>query len=65
MLRKPCSKELHAYLKFMLNNYPDDLDYLWQASQLYIDHNGGWQESFNTWLEKLRKSLTRLEGTYD
>jgi predicted nucleotidyltransferase len=64
MLRKPCSKELHAYLKFMLNNYPDDLDYLWSESQLYIEHNGGFQEHFGLWKQKLGRSLTNLEGTY-
>ena len=65
MLRSPASKELHAYLSWMLENCPDDLDYLYQASQRYIDHGGGWKEGFDNWRNKLSNSLKRLEGTYD
>lgn len=64
-MKKPASKEFHAYLKWMLDNHPDDLDYIWSESQKYVEHGGAWKESFSNWKKKLRTSLNTLEGTYD
>lgn len=65
MLRTPASKEFHEYLKYMVENHPDDLDYIYQESQKYIDHGGGFKETFKAWLTKLSNKLNELEGAYE
>lgn len=65
MLRTPASKDFHEYLKYMLAHHPDDLSYIHEASQLYINHGGGFKENFKDWLRKLENKLKELEGTYE
>jgi len=53
------SKELQAYLSFMLKNHPDDLVYLWRKMQEYKNHGGQWPVSFKDWKVKLKEQLKK------
>lgn len=60
---KECTKtpspELKEYLLYMLENHKDDLDYLWRYTQQYVKHGGCYYISFDKWLDKLTKDLTK------
>lgn len=55
------SKDLIAYLRFMYDNHPYDLEYLWRNTQEYKDHGGCYAITFENWLTKLGKDLTAQE----
>lgn len=53
------SKELREYLRFMLDNHPDDLEYLWRSTQQYVQHGGCYVMSFSKFKDKLNKDLIK------
>lgn len=60
---KECTKspnpELREYLQYMLDNYPEDLAYLWRYTQQYTKHGGCYIMTFDYWLDKLKKDLDK------
>ncbi|MCK2041947.1 hypothetical protein KZO83_04500 [Chromohalobacter sp. TMW 2.2308] len=59
MLTETPSPELREYLRYMLDHHPDDLYYLYQHSQKYKHHGGGWHMDFKRWRGKLDNDLTK------
>lgn len=55
------SKPLREYLAFMLENHPNDLDYLWRHTQQYKLHGGCYYMTFASWLHKLKQDLNKQE----
>lgn len=53
------SPPLKEYLAFMLENHPDDLEYLWRSTQVYKDFGGCYVMTFAKWKSKLKKDLQR------
>ncbi|MEM0173288.1 MAG: hypothetical protein QXI16_02145 [Sulfolobaceae archaeon] len=63
---KECTKtpspDLRKYLRFMLDNHPNDLDYLWRYTQQYKHHGGCYYLTFSNWLKKLERDLKEQEN---
>lgn len=55
------SKPLREYLKWMLENHPNDLEYLWRHTQQYTNYGGCYIMGFDFWLNKLGKDLVKQE----
>lgn len=62
---KECTKtpspELRQYLRYMLANHPNDLEYLWRSTQQYVKHGGCYLMTWDKWLDKLTKDLDKQE----
>lgn len=62
---KECTKtpspELKEYLRYMLANHPDDLEYLWRSTQQYVKFGGCYAMTWEKWLGKLTKDLSQQE----
>lgn len=56
---KTPSKELRQYLRFMLDNHPLDLEYLWRHTQQYTQYGGCYSMTFVHWRNKLDKELKK------
>lgn len=56
------SVKLQAYLQYMLDNHPQDLEYLWRFTQQYTQHGGCYVITFSRWLHKLEKDLIKQRG---
>jgi hypothetical protein len=55
------SPELRQYLRYMLDNHPNDLEYLWRYCQQYTNYGGCYVMTFDHWKTKLSKDLTKQE----
>ena len=55
------SPELREYLRYMVENHPQDLEYLWRYTQQYVRHGGCYLMSWDKWLDKLTKDLKKQE----
>lgn len=53
------NKELLKYLRYMLDNHPYDLAYLWRYTQQYVNHGGCYVMYFDFWRNKLDNDLTK------
>lgn len=62
---KECTKtpspDLKEYLRFMLTNHPNDLEYLWRYTQQFVKYGGCYMLTFEAWLTKLTKDLQQQE----
>ena len=58
-LTKTPSPELRTYLRYMLNNHPDDLAYLWRYCQRYKDVGGCYILTWENWKRKLTNDLAK------
>lgn len=62
---KECTKSpnpaLLKYLRYMHDNHPNDLEYLWRFTQQYTEHGGCYKLQFEKWLDKLNKDLQKQE----
>lgn len=58
---KECTKtpspELREYLSYMVENHPNDLQYLFKYTQQYVKHGGCYTMTFEYWLDKLKKDI--------
>lgn len=59
LLTHPVGDELKEYLRYMLDNHPDDLHYLYRKSQRYIKHGGASVINFERWRLQLDKQLQK------
>ena len=53
----PANSVLREYLQYMLDNYPEDLHFLWKKSQEYSNFGGASTYTFQRWLQKLKKDI--------
>lgn len=53
------SPELRRYLEFMVENHQHDLEYLWRHTQEYTKHGGCYVMSWDVWIKKLKRDLTK------
>lgn len=53
------STELRKYLRYMLDNHPYDLEYLWRHTQQYVNYGGCYAMTFEHWRNKLDKDLNK------
>lgn len=62
---KECTKtpspELRKYLRWMLANHPNDLEYLWRYTQQFTEFGGCYVMTFDRWIDKLTKDLDKQE----
>lgn len=58
---KTTSPKLLEYLRWMYDNHKYDLEYLWRSTQEYAHHGGCYLLTFENWLHKLEKDLTKQE----
>ncbi len=61
ILTDPVSEDLRDYLRYMIENHPDDLLYLYKHSQKYINHGGAWGMPFDRWRKQLTNNLQKYE----
>lgn len=54
---RPANLLLAQWLDFMLENYPDDLHWLYRRSQEYVKHGGGSIYTFPLWKKRTRKNV--------
>lgn len=62
---QPANKPLALWLRYMLTNFPDDLEFLWRESQLYTKHGGGSKYVFEKWKHRLDINLTKILEEYN
>lgn len=55
------SPELRAYLRYMLENHKDDLDYIFRYTQQYVHHGGCYVMTYDKWISKLTADLKKQE----
>lgn len=51
------SPRLREYLRYMHDNHPHDLEYLWRHTQQYVKHGGCYVMTFEKWRARLNKDL--------
>lgn len=60
---KECTKSpnpaLREYLRYMLDNHPNDLEYLWRWTQSWTSFGGCYNISFEAWKQKLDTDLKK------
>lgn len=49
--------ELRAYLRFMYDNHPNDLNYLYRYCQQFVKYGGCYSMTWEYWLRKLDRDL--------
>lgn len=54
---KPANKPLAEWLMFMLEEYKEELDFLYRESQLYVKHGGGSGYTKALWLKRLERNI--------
>jgi hypothetical protein len=55
------SKEMREYLRYMLENHPDDLAYIWRYMQSFKNYGGCYVLTFARWKERLKNRLKKYE----
>ncbi|WP_146613012.1 hypothetical protein [Halomonas sp. SL1] len=60
-MNEPCGQEFKDYLKYMLENHPDDLHYIFKASQEYVNYNGSFRMTFEQWKSRLANKLNKKD----
>ena len=60
-MRDPVGKEFRQYLRYMLENHNEDLQYIHRRSQTYVEHGGAFYETFPQWRTKLKNKLKKYE----
>lgn len=55
----PANRPLTLWLRYMLDNFPDDLQFLYKESQLYTRHGGGSKYTFDRWKVRLNNNLNK------
>lgn len=53
----PANRKLAEWLSFMLDEYWEDLHWLYRRSQEYTAHGGGSVYPFDRWRKRLRKNV--------
>ncbi|WP_146206939.1 hypothetical protein [Chromohalobacter israelensis] len=61
VLTDPVGKDLRDYLRYMLANHPDDLNYLYRHAMKYNDHGGGFYIAEDKWRKRLANKLKNYE----
>lgn len=56
------SPELRHYLRWMHDNHPNDLEYLWRYTQQFLKFGGCYVMTFDFWLNKLNNDLKKQEN---
>lgn len=59
ILTEPVGKDFRNYLRYMLDNHPDDLAYIHKHSQKYVNHGGAWVITFTRWRDRLENNLQK------
>ncbi|SDO36813.1 hypothetical protein [Vreelandella arcis] len=59
ILTDPVGEEFSAYLRYMLDNHPDDLYYIFKHGQKYTGYGGAFTMVFERWLVKIENNLKK------
>lgn len=62
ILTDPVGKHLRDYLRYMLDNHSEDLNYLFRQAMKYKDHGGAYALKEDIWRERLANNLQKYES---
>ena len=57
----PVGEDFKEYLRYMLDNHPDDLHYIFRHSQLFVNYGGSFRMTYLQWRDRLKKKLKKDE----